>query len=131
MILSYKKQLPWKEATNFKQSIISGIKKHTIRQDISNRWKPGMKIHHAHGVRTPNYDCFLENECISIQQIKIQRHPFSDERLFRVWVDDKLLSANEILLLAKNDGFDSIDDFFKWFDKDFVGKIIHWTDFKY
>ena len=37
----------------------------------------------------------------------------------------------EIELLAKHDGFNSMEDFFKWFDKDFKGKIIHWTDFRY
>ena len=37
-----------------------------------------------------------------------------------------------MLQLAKNDGFDSIEDFFKFFTKDiFVYKLIHWTDFKY
>jgi len=30
-----------------------------------------------------------------------------------------------------NDGFESLQDFFNWFNKPFRGKIIHWTDFKY
>lgn len=28
-------------------------------------------------------------------------------------------------------GFDSVKDFFRYFNKDFKGKIIHWTDLKY
>ena len=40
-------------------------------------------------------------------------------------------NIKRIKILAKNDGFDSVDDFFKWFDKDFNGKIIHWTNKKY
>lgn len=33
--------------------------------------------------------------------------------------------------LALNDGFDSVEDFFEYFNEDFTGKIIHWTDLKY
>ena len=33
--------------------------------------------------------------------------------------------------LAKNDGFESVEDFFAYFNKDFKGKIIHWTDLQY
>lgn len=34
-------------------------------------------------------------------------------------------------LLCLNDGFDSAHSFFNWFNKDFQGQIIHWTDFRY
>lgn len=33
--------------------------------------------------------------------------------------------------LAKNEGFDSAADFFKYFNANFDGKIIHWTDYTY
>lgn len=33
--------------------------------------------------------------------------------------------------LAKNDGFDSVEDFFRYFNSNFDGKIIHWTDYIY
>ena len=36
-----------------------------------------------------------------------------------------------MLNLVQNDGFASISDFFKFFNKDYTGKIIHWTDLKY
>lgn len=36
-----------------------------------------------------------------------------------------------VLELAVNDGFDSDEMFFKWFDKDFDGWLIHWTDKRY
>lgn len=48
-----------------------------------------------------------------------------------VYVDGRQLSYSEIEELAVNDGFDSAEDFFKWFKKDFRGWIIHWTDKKY
>lgn len=34
-------------------------------------------------------------------------------------------------LIAVNDGFDNIHDFLSWFNKDFDGQIIHWTDKRY
>lgn len=34
-------------------------------------------------------------------------------------------------VLAKNDGFSGVKEFFEWFSEDFKGKIIHWTDLKY
>jgi hypothetical protein len=36
-----------------------------------------------------------------------------------------------LLQFVQNDGFDSIEDFFSYFDKGFKGKIIHWTDLRY
>lgn len=33
--------------------------------------------------------------------------------------------------LALNDGFESVKQFFQWFNEPFVGKLIHWTDSKY
>ncbi len=43
MILSFKRQMPWGESTNFKQKIKAGVKIHTFR--LGDRWKPGMIIH--------------------------------------------------------------------------------------
>jgi len=36
-----------------------------------------------------------------------------------------------IELLAKNDGFESVEDFWKWFNVEKTFRCIHWTDFKY
>ena len=45
-----------------------------------------------------------------------------------VKVGDSYLNYFEILQLAQNDGFDTIDDFFAYFSENFKGVIIHWTD---
>lgn len=138
MILSYKKKLPWGDPTNFEQKILDDIKVHTIREDSKNRWHKERKIHHANGVRTKHYNCFKRNVCQSTQTITIACR--SDPFLRAIDVDDKALCwlsrSGELglpwmELLAKNDGFDSVEDFFKWFSSDFSGKIIHWTDFRY
>lgn len=139
MIMSYKKKFPWGAPTDFKQKILDGTKKHTFREDQHGRWSAGKHIHHAQGVRTKNYDCFLENDCVSTQSVIIA----NKENIRCLEVDNTLLywktkgyekyeiGAYYMQILAKNDGFDSVEDFFKWFNKDFYGFIIHWTDLRY
>ncbi len=129
MILSFKAQ--------FKEPILNGTKIHTIREDKPDRWKPGMKIHAATGVRTPNYDCFFESKCVSTQEIWICRYPsYKDIKIDGRHVTEIIFDDRSTTQLAKNDGFEDINDLFEFFfPKDgygmFKGKIIHWTDFKY
>jgi hypothetical protein len=69
---------------------------------------------------------------ISTQEIDISNpYPKNTEWMPNVWIDNKKLNSIEIFELAKNDGFDSIEDFFNYFNQDFTGKIIHWTNLKY
>ena len=135
----------------FVEPILDGTKIHTIREDKHNRWKPGMKIHFATGVRIKNYHQFKTAVCVSVQEIRINwRDIFIDGKSLnhiipfihvgytkllegnslKMYIPNEMISINEYRL-ATNDGFESIDDFRKWFNKDFTGKIIHWTDFKY
>lgn len=107
----------------FEPRILSGRKIHTIREDKTNRWKPGNKIQMATGVRTKKYNCFKEAVCVAVQSIEITKN--------KVYIDGKKLNKQEIKTLAINDGFNGIVDFFKWFNQDFAGKIIHWTHFQY
>lgn len=121
MILSFKDQ--------FVSKIIKGTKIHTIRLDPHNRWKPGNKIHFATGLRTKNYKQFFEGECKSIQSIKII---WLELAIYpKVFVDNKQVDPFIIEKLSMNDGFDNSSNFRKWFIKDFEGKIIHWTNYKY
>ena len=124
MILGFKEQ--------FEGRIKNGSKIHTIREDKHNRWKPGMTIHFAKGVRTKNYKQFHQGQCVSVQSIKIKYtdiKPF--EKTIIVLIDNRILSLNEISTLAVKDGFKSVFDFYDWFNKDFKGKIIHWTNLRY
>ncbi len=120
--------------------ILSGMKRHTIREDKTNRWTKGKKIHFATGVRTKQYRQFDEKECISTQTIKI--YHFSDSVAIEIdncffghvlhhGIDNIYEYHHCILKLAINDGFDTIEEFLKFFPKDFKGKIIHWTNLKY
>ena len=122
----------------FPEPILKEIKIHSIREDKHNRWKKDRKIHMATGVRTKNYHCFKEDVCRGTQKIKIR---LLDAPLcIEIYIDgeiryNSLIPDKDrsffIWSLSKNDGFDSINDFFKWFNTDFDGKIIHWTDFRY
>ena len=129
MVLGFKKTMEApsgrKVPTNFQDKIQKGIKLHTVREDRTGRWKAGMKIHFATGVRQTNYNCFKEGVCKSVQDIMIQG--------YRVYIDGRKLASDELEYFANNDGFDTLEEFWDWFIPytPFVGKIIHWTDLKY
>ncbi|MDB4157948.1 ASCH domain-containing protein [bacterium] len=114
-----------RKPTGFEEKIKNGSKKHTIRWDDKDRWKLGSKIHCATGVRTPQYNCFHETDCKGIQKIKIEGRA--------IYVDGTYLFEEEIETLALNDGFDSVEEFWIWFDQynPFIGKIIHWSNLLY
>lgn len=125
MILGFKKQ--------FEDKIISGSKIHTIREDPTRRWKPGVKIHAATGVRTKNYRCFFESQCISVQEIEISYPKIAKygNGYPEIYIDGKYCDLIWRQKLAKRDGFITLDEFYDWFNKDFRGVIIHWTDLIY
>jgi uncharacterized protein YqfB (UPF0267 family) len=139
MILSFKKE--------FVPKILAGTKIHTIREDKPNRWKVGNKIHFATSVRTKNYNCFKEGECLFIQDI----HMSIDESIYKyspklkeftivITIGSKVLRAGtETVQFALNDGFSSYQEFHNWFypliikteNRCFHGKLIHWTNKMY
>jgi hypothetical protein len=113
----------------------------------------------ATGVRTKQYLCFntgitaLE-QCRGVQSINIIKVDDLPRKLydgcvyeilipiprlnetfsaaFRVQVDGRFLTVEEIKNLAVNDGFENPEQLFWWFDlQDFNGQLIHWTDYKY
>jgi len=137
MILGYKKLFPWNKPTEFDRKIINGYKKHTMREDIHERWKQGRRINHCHGVRTKHFDNFYNNDCTGTQKVTIIHYPhkasvYIDDRLVGHWSKTfEVTHYPKLKQLAKNDGFDSVTDFFKWFNENFTGKLIHWTDLRY
>ncbi|MEI6435226.1 MAG: hypothetical protein WCP32_10305 [Bacteroidota bacterium] len=122
---------------HFVVSILSGIKQHTIREDKHNRWKPGMLMHMATGVRTKNYYQFALETCTRVDKIEIfwagttivifisgmQICEFNTAGDFCNFGGNGYLN---LFQLAIKDGFDGVDSFTKWFDKPFIGKIIYW-----
>lgn len=98
-----------------------------------------MKMHQSTGVRTKQYKLIRIDSCTGTQKIEIKWLDISkDARHASVYVDNMCIGtytnkyASGLLnMLAKNDGFDSVEDFFNWFNKDYKGKIIHWTELRY
>lgn len=122
MILGFKQQ--------FVDSISLGTKIHSIREDKTGRWKEGNTIHFATGVRTKSYNNFKTDVCKNVQSISVDwTKTFLGEP--SIYIDGRELVHTEVVQLAFNDGFDSLEAFLAWFNKDFEGKIIHWTDFRY
>jgi len=116
----------------FKERIMAGTKIHSIRLDPSERWKKGTVIHFWRGnprntQSTPKPHQFHELGCTSVQKIQV----FYTEDDPRIVIDGRDLDPEEFETLAKNDGFDSVQDFFNFFNENFKGKLVHWTSFKY
>lgn len=140
MILNFKTRWPWKNfvgdnLTRFVEKIADGTKKHTMREDKKNRWKPGNKIHMCTGPRFKKDRCFNNSHTvISTQKVRILRC-ISGPRIFIVKIDGRVLTPGETGMLAKNDGFDMTSDFYRFFMPNGVNrkvlKLIHWTNLKY
>lgn len=123
---------------------------HTMRSDIKDRWKRKVDIHFIINNRRPDRFQFAPViPCSGIEKVRINwelKNPFKP-RVF-VFISDILFcdisfhsdkqtvkflnyGHENIKTLSNNDGFDSIEEFFMWFNEDFTGKIIHWTPFRY
>lgn len=112
-------------------------KLHTIREDKTDRWKPGMMIDFFINVRTKDMFRFAPRiPVVSIQKITMS-YAWND--IINIWINGRELTPSERLELALNDGFDSWKEFFEYFypviksteDNFWKGKIIHWTDKRY
>lgn len=103
-------------------------KLHTIRGNKKGKYKKDCKLHPSVFVRTKEQFQFAPTiRCISTQKLEIS---YRHGQMY-ISVDDRFLDFKEAVLLAKNDGFDSLTDFLLYFDDDFTGEIIHWTPLKY
>lgn len=98
---------------------------HTCRLDKNNRWKAGRKIHFYLWNRTKRAYCFLIAPCKSVQTVMIDA---VNKKVFLPYEDCKEIDVDTF---ARNDGFDSVADFWSYFNQTQTYKLIHWTDFKY
>ena len=117
------------------QYAIGSAKFHTIRDNSLKRWKPGTKIHFVINNRTKNRFQFAPIvPVISLQEIQIKYcyNPKTENfDLPFVLIDGREIKGKELTILANNDGFDTVEDFFEYFNTDITKTIIHWTNFKY
>jgi len=125
------------EKTGFVEKILSGEKIHTLRK--GHRWKAGMQIHMATGIRSSRYHQFNKgidhlSTCISTQKIEIEAKDHTEYMNdYKIFVDNRELSLRDMQELAWNDGFDCLASFWMWFSNQelFPDQIIHWTDKRY
>lgn len=105
-------------------------KLHTIRADNKDRWKAGNKIHFVINNRTQNWMQFAPVvNCVSVEPIAID--PKTKSLFFYDGEFAVEASKSMIETIAINDGFESVDAFWDYFDAPFYGKIIHWTPLNY
>lgn len=119
-------------------------KLHTLREDKKDRWQAGKKIHFVINNRTKNEFRFAPVlHCKSVQKVVICQIQYGYLNQ-SVTIDNDFywdrISEDEVfddmLQFVKNDGFEDIESFFKFFfpkgeegEKEL--KLIHWTDLKY
>lgn len=122
---------------------------HTIRKDKTAKWKEGNKIHMVIHNRTSKRFQFAPTvTCLCVQKISIKHYSLMGSRA-DIFIDGKcyvsgyftdkhdhdMNSSEQRFLrmqkLAFNDGFISVQEFFEYFNSDFEGVIIHWTNLMY
>jgi hypothetical protein len=128
-----------KEDYNFDlEKLVTGQPKlHSIREDKNNRWKAGTKIDFFINVRQKSMFKFAPVlPVVSIQEFSIG---YNNNGKAVIFIDGKIFCIQDFSIdhqyklkqFAQKDGFDTTEDFLAYFNKDFKGKIIHWTDLRY
>jgi hypothetical protein len=139
MILSFMEKFPWKTPTNFEYKINNGIKIHTFLADEKNRWKPGTIINFYTGnYRKGKRKNFApDGLCKNVEWITLENVAGMLVFETRNHRGDIVTTTEPwfFVRLAKNDGFDSVEDLKRYFVpnlNDFWrGKCLHFTDLSY
>jgi len=113
MILTFSKQ-------QFVDRILDGTKIHTIREDKTRRWKPGMRIQFWKGnprnKRNDPYQ-FTFGRCLNVESITLD---FSNDTV--LFTDKTIIQDYKALdQFAVNDGFDNWDYMKYWFYDTYKG----------
>lgn len=138
---------------SFDYTIDHKPKLHTIREDKNDRWRVGTKINFYINARQKNMYRFAPVlPVVSTQKIEfiwkdntenLTCLGMSYDKTCTIIIDNRFFG--DVLLLkgtvvsgsdnlprfAQNDGFDTLQDLLDYFNTDFTGKIIHWTNLKY
>lgn len=105
---------------------------HTIRKDEKNRWSKGRDIHFI--INPYNCNRIQFAPVIPVKSIQYIEIDIYTEKVYLLgrWLGnskkDLILTPQQIEELAHNDGFDTVADFWDYFNEPFIGKIIHWTN---
>lgn len=119
---------------DFLPNLLDGTKIHTIR-----KWQceKGTTLQHVIDPYKPSRRTIMTNTCLSVQNILIvPTYRFLMILRPAMKGDLGILNEEQIEELAKNDGFESVEAFWKYFEKtcrnnQYEFHIIHWTDKEY
>ena len=128
-------------------------KYHSIREDKNDRWKVGTKIDFFINARQKNMFRFAPVlPVVSTQKIEFIWKDNTEnlaclgtsfDKTCTIMIDNRfygdayffngsvISSSYTIPIFANNDGFDTPEELFAYFNKNFKGKIIHWTEKRY
>lgn len=130
--------------SKFKEKILSGEKKHTLRDDTGKRWRAGRSIQHWMGNprnkrRNPLIHEFYSGECVSVQDITMIYSKDHDRITIIIhnWYNvdnmNRILPQHEVRNLIANDGLSREEFISHFFDSTgtWKGRIIHFTKIQY
>ncbi len=135
-------KIPSLNFTVFIDKILSGDKTQTIRTPRKHPIKPGDKLYLYTGMRQKNCRPLGEAVCSIIEEINIVSYGKTYGGTYCGVLEERhslfKYPDEYALLVAKADGFDSINDFFEFFIKTYKMKtqeykefdIIKWKQFK-
>lgn len=118
----------------FVSKINDGTKKHTLRVDLKNRINENTFLSFVYWEGKADFSKSVSfkdvTKVVSVQQVEL--HYLFNEFKW-ISIDGRFLLPGELIKFVKNDGFDSLDEFIKFFGSlaNFKYKLIHWTDLRY
>lgn len=143
MNITVTREYPWGGVTNFQAKVLAFFnvspynesfrpKKHTMYDGVNQRWEEDKWIHFISNLKKINYVCWFKAKCTGTQNIQIH---WSENNikygLPNIFIDGRRLKEGDIADLILNEGFGSLGDFLSFYNKDFDGKLIHWSDVRY
>lgn len=91
----------------FADDVETGKKLHTIRPKRKRPTKPGERLKLYTGMRTKSCRLLFDTSCKSVEPVEIHAT--------HIKIGGRILSMKERVKLAKNDGFDSLAEFYDFF----------------
>lgn len=95
-----------------------------MRRDAEDKMQPGRTMHCVHA---EGFQRFAIRKIDGIEPIRIE---WKGGR-YKIFINDEHIDRDTAILLMQNDGFTSFKQFEEFFPKNYKGKIIHWTKFRY
>lgn len=123
-LLTYQEKYKNLTTQIWNNDILLKPKIHTIRR--GERWSTGMEIAPVVEGNNGQFEFTPKIICLSVQEIHV-----SYKKGFQVSIDGKILGQKELKKLVINDGFEDISEFKLYFNDEFSGQIVHWTNFNY